>query len=291
MYIRHELTAIFSVTHLVNAAYYRLPVDYSEPVEKHDFWEVVYVDRGETVIGADDKSYLLKTGEMAFHRPNENHSVRPASGHPADIIVIAFVCNSPRMAAFEQRIIQLGPEEKQCLSNIVREAEATYVFFENNPPAVRLIQREDAAAGSEQIIRCSLEQLLIYVLRRDGKIHVSTRLMASNSTNHHALLADRVKEYLHAHYGERVTLRDVAAQQNISVSQLKAVFREQAGASVIGYLTDLRIREAKRMIRENQYNFTQIADAVGFESIYYFSARFKRLTGMTPTEYARSLRQ
>ena len=104
-------------------------------------------------------------------------------------------------------------------------------------------------------------------------------------------LTQRAQDYIRQHYREKVTLADIASGLNVSVSQLKLVFREQAGTSVIGYLTDLRMREAKRLIRENQYNFTQIADIVGYESIYYFSSRFKQLTGMTPTEYARSLRQ
>ena len=291
MFVLHSLEPLFQVTHLVNASYYPMPADYAFPGERHDFWELVYVDRGEVSIHADEKEYLLKAGEMAFHRPNEYHSVRPNGHRTAAIIVIAFVCHSEAMSALEQRIVHLGLEEQQCLSAIVREAEDTFVYFENRPPNIRLVRREDAPPGAEQIIRSSLEQLLIHVLRRDEKIHVSARLIGSNATNHHAALAERAKHYLQDHYAERITLPDVAASLNVSVSLLKHVFREQTGDSVVGYLTDLRIREAKRLIREKQYNFTQIADHVGYESIYYFSSRFKRATGMTPTEYARSLRQ
>ena len=44
------------------------------------------------------------------------------------------------------------------------------------------------------------------------------------------------------------------------------------------------------MIREDYYNFTQIADRLGFSSIHYFSRQFKRITGMTPSEYASSIK-
>ena len=44
------------------------------------------------------------------------------------------------------------------------------------------------------------------------------------------------------------------------------------------------------MIREDQYNFTQIADAIGFSSVHYFSRQFKKITGMTPSEYASSIK-
>ncbi len=62
------------------------------------------------------------------------------------------------------------------------------------------------------------------------------------------------------------------------------------GRSVVNYLTDLRLGQAKRMIREGNLNFTQVAEYVGYDSIYYFSALFKKRTGMTLTEYAKSLK-
>ena len=83
----------------------------------------------------------------------------------------------------------------------------------------------------------------------------------------------------------------MAAEISVSPSHLKRVFREQTGQSVIAYLTDLRVRRAKQMICDHQYNFSQIAEAVGFDSVYYFSARFKKYTGMAPTDYARSVRR
>lgn len=291
VFLLHSLEPVYCVTHLVNASSYHIPADYTSPGERHDFWELVYVDRGEVTIWANENKYLLKTGEMAFHRPNEYHNVLPYCGKPADIIVIAFVCRDPQMSAFEQRIILLGSEEKDCLARIVKEAEKTYVYFENDPPVVKLIRRDDAPTGAEQLIRCELEQMLIYMLRRNENIPLKVRILSSNSANHHAALTRRAEDYMRQHYREKLTLKDIAANLNVSISQLKLVFREQTGASVIGYLTDLRMKEAKRLIRENQYNFTQIADIVGYESIYYFSSRFKRITGMTPTEYARTLRQ
>jgi len=55
------------------------------------------------------------------------------------------------------------------------------------------------------------------------------------------------------------------------------------------YLTNYRIGEAKRLIQESNLNFSQIALAVGYDNIYYFSTIFKKHTGMTPTEYSKSL--
>ena len=72
MFSMHTLTPLFSVTKLVNAAYYQLGPDFKWPGERHDFWEVVYVDRGEAVITAGEEEYPLKAGRWS--------SIAPTSG-------------------------------------------------------------------------------------------------------------------------------------------------------------------------------------------------------------------
>ena len=104
MFSMHTLTPLFSVTKLVNAAYYQLGPDFKWPGERHDFWEVVYVDRGEAVITAGEEEYPLKAGEMVFHCPNEWHNLRAAEGKTAGVVIIAFVCDSLSMEAFRRRI-------------------------------------------------------------------------------------------------------------------------------------------------------------------------------------------
>ena len=99
------------------------------------------------------------------------------------------------------------------------------------------------------------------------------------------------RDYLAAHYSEAITLPSLAAALGISVSQLKRVFHEQIGQSMVRYLTALRIGEAKRLIREGNLTFTQIAERIGIESIYYFSNLFKKQTGMSPTEYEKTLKE
>ena len=106
-----------------------------------------------------------------------------------------------------------------------------------------------------------------------------------------AELAEHVRTYLQAHLSENITLDSLASALNISVSQLKRIFKEQTSTTVIAYLTKIRITTAKRLIREHDMNFTQIAEAVGYDNICYFSAQFKRQTGMPPPEYSPSMRE
>ena len=147
------------------------------------------------------------------------------------------------------------------------------------------------AFGLQQLIKLYLEQLVICICRRDDNVRFSQRAITSTQFHQHLLLAQQARDYLAAHYSEALTLPSLAAALGISVSQLKRVFHEQIGQSMVRYLTALRIGEAKRLIREGNLTFTQIAERIGIESIYYFSNLFKKQTGMSPTEYEKTLKE
>ncbi len=286
----HELNSVVTVTGLVNVSYYKLPRDFSWSGEVHDFWEMVYVDQGEVLITAGTHTYLLKAGELAFHCPNEFHNLQTSSQRSANVIVIAFSCASPMMQAFERKILRVGAKAHNCLSSVVQEAESAFIHFDNVPSHIDLCQRNGCPYGSQQAIKNLLEYFLILIYRQEDSINIDARIIPIHQLHHHAQLALQVREYLNKHYSEKITLDSLAHAHNISLSQLKRIFKEQVGVSVITYLTNYRIGEAKRLIQEDTMNFSQIAVAVGYDNIYYFSTLFKKQTGMTLTEYSRSLR-
>ena len=292
----HKLTPEVTVTDLVNVSYYTLSKDFVWSGESHEPWEMVYVDKGEMVITAGTDTYLLKSGEAAFHCPHEFHNLRTNGQKAANVIVVCFHCDSPIMQSFERKILSLNPQQKTCLATIIDEATATFRHFDdliphNDAPCVDLTLRRNVPFGAEQIIKNLIEYFLILIYRHSDGIGFDDRAVPINQLHHHAQIAVKIQEYLSEHYSERITLELLAGQQNISVSQLKRIFKEHTGDSVIPYLTNLRIKEAKRLIQESVLNFSQIAVAVGYDNIYYFSSVFKKHTGMTLTEYSKSLRR
>ena len=282
------LNTVFDVEAVVNIAYYKLERDYSFSGESHAFWEFIYVDRGSIVVTAGSDRYFLKAGELAFHCPDEFHSFQSVG--ESNVVVVSFCCESPAMHRLEKKVLPLHQKEQQCLKQLIDEAQQAYQYFENDPPQVDLRKKPTAPWGSDQIVELYLEQLLIWICRRDDNLRFSQRAVTSTQFHQHLLLAQTARDYLAAHYAEAITLSSLAAALGISVSLLKRVFREQIGQSVISYLTALRIGEAKRLIRQGNLTFTQIAERVGIESIYYFSNLFKKQTGMSPTEYEKTLK-
>ena len=76
----------------------------------------------------------------------------------------------------------------------------------------------------------------------------------------------------------------------IGRSQLQKIFQEQHQCGAMDFFSRLKIAYARQLIRENQMNFTQISEFLGYSSIHYFSRQFKKEMGMSPMEYLSSVK-
>ena len=103
-------------------------------------------------------------------------------------------------------------------------------------------------------------------------------------------LIESIKRYLEKNVESKCKISDVCAELGYSKSYLCKIFGEQTGQSIADYGTKLKISRAKRLIRENRLNFSQISDLLCFDNSQYFSRVFKRVTGMSPTEFKQTLK-
>ena len=101
---------------------------------------------------------------------------------------------------------------------------------------------------------------------------------------------NRVVAYLGQHLSGRVTIETICKDNLIGRSQLQKIFSKKSGLGIIEYFSNMKIEAAKDLIRTEQMNFTQISEKLGYTSIHYFSRQFKKVTGMTPSEYASSIK-
>jgi AraC family transcriptional regulator, arabinose operon regulatory protein len=95
----------------------------------------------------------------------------------------------------------------------------------------------------------------------------------------------RAMDYLERNLSRKVTLAEVADAVGLSPSRLAHLFREQSGQTPQRYLEGLRMQRATELLQRTGFSIKQIADAVGFESPFYFSRRFKARTKRSPVDY------
>ena len=148
--------------------------------------------------------------------------------------------------------------------------------------------------GSEQMLRIYLEYFLIHLIRRNTKPislvkNLSPRFVKTTKSKNDMEVLNRVIAYLEKNISKHVTIDSICRDNLVGRTQLQKLFREKCGKGAIEYFSEMKIDAAKQMIRTNHMNFTQISEALGYNSIHYFSRQFKQITGMSPTEYASSI--
>jgi YesN/AraC family two-component response regulator len=108
-----------------------------------------------------------------------------------------------------------------------------------------------------------------------------------------ALVGEMVR-YMRERIGESVTIKDLCHRFSYGKTHLCARFSAATGKSINRYFTELKITAAKQIIREKNASgelFARIAEMLGFSSPSYFYSTFKKITGMTPSEYFKSVHQ
>lgn len=258
--------------------------------EAHDFWEFNYIDKGEMAITVEGKEYLLKSGEIVFFQPNEFHSLAARGNSAPNHTVVSFVSSSKAMKYFKNKIIALNAQERKLLSILLGEGLAAFSPIDRQPPITGMRLKENAPIGAVQMTFNLLEEFLITLLRRsESGIFIGTRLV---SPMYYESLPKRTKEiarYMAENITKHLTVSQIAKQFLMSEGGLKKMFSKDVDCGVTDFFNNMKIEKAKEYIRENEKNFTQISDELGFSSIHYFSRLFKKKTGMTLTEYRSSV--
>lgn len=255
--------------------------------ETHNFGEFLYVDKGEVIILADEKQVTLEKDDIIFHRPNEFHAVRSNGTVAPNLIVISFDCVSPAMHFFERKILKLSEKDRHLLAQIIIEARHLFSTPLNNPWVTAMERVTAPPFGCEQMIKLCLEQFLVQLIRRfrpESHLPDSTLYGPESDEKQYR----QIIVYLENHLNAQLTLSQICQDNLISYSQLTRLFHKRHNCSIMKFFSNMKINTAKQLIRAQSLNFTQIAEMLGYSSVHYFSRHFKELTGMTPTEYAKS---
>lgn len=260
--------------------------------ESHNFWEMVYVDCGQIEVHGGERIFPLEQGEAYFHAPNELHNILSA-GAFSSVFIVSFSSRSPHANFFRRRKIKLSRWEKELISRILEESTHVFAGALDVMDQTQLVRSSSAPYGGEQIIRMLVEQMLISIIRNNrAQQHTPapqrTTLRSKEGSDEY--IVDAVVKVLTDSLYKRLTLDEICQQVMFSKSYVEKIFQLNMGCGIIQYFNRLKTNEAKRLISEGQYSFTEISDMLQFNSIHYFSRTFKMVVGMTPSAYAKSVK-
>lgn len=283
------------VNKIYSIHYFEYMSDFQFEGESHNFWEILIVDKGEVDVTAGEKQLVLTRGDIIFHKPNEFHSLKANGKIAPNLVVISFECDSPAMSFFEEKMLQVTEHERSLLGTIIKEARLTFKGRLDDPYQEKLILDDQIPLGSMQMIKHSIEMLLLTLLRRYmgtmPEIPEMPKILPKFTTvNADTEVYNRIITYMEDHIYSNLTIEELCRSTLVGRSKAQKLFRDRNNCGVINHFSQMKIEKAKELIRNKDMNFTQISDLLGYTSIHYFSRQFKKITGMTPSEYASSIK-
>lgn len=289
-YIIKPIQMTIDIKSIVTIIYYELSKDFNYAGEKHDFWEMVYVDKGKILAESDGIKHLVPQGHAIFHKPNEFHRLAANGTVAPNVFIISFVCTSRAAQFFNEKILPVPAALRYLISNILDERNIIR-SSQSVSAGDRSRQSLNGSArniASEQMAKIWLEQLLIMLMRGSQTAGGGRQLIASHEEWDNQLINDMI-HYLKEHVYRDISIPELCRRFCYSKTHLSKAFKQATGCTIVEYYTDLKIKEAKYMIREGRLNFSQIAEQLSFDNPQYFFRTFKRVTGMTPKEYKQSV--
>ena len=224
-------------------------------------YDLFYVWSGEGTVVRNDVAYQVGKGSCFLFRPGDHTYATHNPQKPLVLTYIHFDVSEP--------VTEL-PRPYRTLNETV-EFEHMLARY------VRLFLVKTFAAQEEgQLI---LKQLMIHLLRSDldepVERHVSNQLSEA---------IHEIANYISQNPGAAHRVEDLAARAGLSPRYFSIKFKELIGSSVQSYVIRTRIERAQHLLLYAGMNVTEVADALGYRDIFFFSRQFKQHTGKSPSE-------
>lgn len=256
----------------------------------YDFWQMYYCAKGTIHIKSNDKLIEIPEHHAMLLDPcgDLRTALRAPAGEESEFFVISFECRSQTLYTFNRKAILLYGSEPALLEELCTVGRKILEPVKSDSSTQGLCEKSDSNPAVLQYVKISLEQFLIKLYCRLNHIEsLQDEAAKANRTNYEKGIAAQAEQFMSEHLGQKLTIRDIAANLKVNATTLRMTYKKETGKSLMRGFADMKMTEAKRLICDTSLNFTQIGERLGFLSLYHFSRFFKEREGITLSDYSR----
>jgi AraC-like DNA-binding protein len=253
----------------------------------HDCYELYYLIEGERYYFIDKEIFHVKAGSLVLINREQIHktSMAESSYHSRMLLQM-------NAGVFRPFFLALGlPDPDDLIATHygvidLKEEDQVKVLSIFDAIMDEIQKKKDRY---ELLVKLRTAELFLIICRY-CKEQIHREQVLQWKTEKHSKVQE-VVQYLSEHCETDETLEKIAARFFISKSYLSRIFKEVTGFTVNEYINLVRIKKAKRLLKNSHYSITELSAILGFESLTYFERVFKKLTGLSPKRYQKSYDQ
>lgn len=264
-----NISSSLDISEIYTKFYQEKGTNYNFSGEKHSYWELTYVDKGELLTTIDGVSYHLKQGDLIFYAPMQFHTQSTFEKISSSYLTINFKMNFNHADLLCNKIFSLKRDSYFIVTKLIEELSNDNLY-------------------SNDLSLCYLKQLIIQMLRLDNSYFHSKPTTHMQQTYENELLND-ILLYIDNNIYEKISVSTLCEHFCISTSMLHSLFRKNMNNTAKNYINELKLSKSKELIRNSTHTLSEISEMLGFSSIHYFSKKFKLYFNISPTEYSKSI--
>lgn len=245
------------------------------PLQYHKDLEMFLTLEGSTTLVVDGETWETKPGVLYFINPYQIHSMHVAtlpSRYDCLVIPMSLLTLPSGHATMTDLI---GPIFNGTLS-FARQTQ--------DPILIDLFLRITASYAQKEQNAAAIMAYLLLLLDRSQRIGILTESEFSPT-----LPIRKAIDYIQSNFNKRILLRDIARSVGMNEKYFCSYFKKHTLTTPITYLTMLRIRHAKILLRERKLTVLEVALSCGFDNVSFFIRQFKAATGQTPGQYRKTV--
>lgn len=186
----------------------------------------------------------------------------------------------PKAEGHVQRIMRRWGITYLCREEVLREAEEILSLLALYSP-----WGDSTLENIKQLGRLNYaDEVISHVMHGFHCIREGPQLQVPDSTLHERLVLQAV-QYIKAHYTETISLQQAADHVNVSRNYFSEIFKRVTEQNFIDFVIDMRVKRAKELLLGSSLKVYEVAEQSGFNDVKYFSKQFKKIVGMTPSEF------
>ena len=264
-----NISSSLDISEIYTKFYQEKGTNYNFSGEKHSYWELTYVDKGELLTTIDGVSYHLKQGDLIFYAPMQFHTQSTFEKISSSYLTINFKMNFNHADLLCNKIFSLKRDSYFIVTKLIEELSNDNLY-------------------SNDLSLCYLKQLIIQMLRLNNSHFHSKPTTHMQQTYENELLND-ILLYIDDNIYEKISVSTLCDHFCISTSMLHSLFRKNMNNTAKNYINELKLSKSKELIRNSTHTLSEISEMLGFSSIHYFSKKFKSYFNISPTEYSKSI--
>ena len=256
--------------------YYRIRTPgYHFKGERHQFFELTYVDTGTLYTEVDGVQYKLGEKDLIIYGPGQFHS-QHTDDQTVSYVTVMFTMEN------------ISPDLPENWHSVL--TDRVFPYNKKIYTLIKALVQESATSApyTDSLMHCLLTETIIRLLQG---LYTAPASQPSSVVrqNYQEELFDRILAYVESKVYEPLTVADICQQFSLSRSTLQHLFKNAVNQSPKKYISDMKLERSCQMLRENKYTISEISLKLGYSSIHYFSNAFNQKYHISPSEYAKRI--